>query len=420
VEVIMRILNGIFLGSIVLGGCAGVSTEPDPSTQPSEVAVSQGANLLTVGERPRPRVPARIRDSLRAGAVRLAELQADQIGDSAHNGLTDPDPDDGGWDFTLPLDQASHGAAISPENLYGATALGVYAAIKAGVDGPRFLTVLLSAGLGAQGRPEVDSPSDFVFLPLLGEMVEDPAWSELARQRFDARLAAAGGAQVVGERARDARHAANLDGLIAYDNALWHLAAASLDAAYPGSGYDTDAATFAQIVVSDLTSAAPLFEIGNPNENYYVQGLAWSFLLLDRSSGFRNLRNDVRDRLLALQNASGAWGWNGPNPEDNAQATAHVVQALALSSANGNRVRRAAGRGADWLVSVQQPNGGWEYSPGLESALLDGEALLAIYLQSRAGRSDDLAPDDSVGTSAASLKRAAAVQAAPALSAPSE
>jgi hypothetical protein len=416
----MRILSGIFLGSTLLGaGCAGISTDSESSTSaPSGVAVKQGVNALTVGERPRPRVPGRIRDSLRAGAVRLAELQADQIGDSARNGLTDGDPDDGGWDFIFPLDQASHGAAISPENLYGATGLGVYAAINAGVDGARFLTVLLSTGLGAQERPDVDSPSDIVFLPLLGEMVDDPAFNELARQRYDARVTVAGGALAVGQRARDARHAGNLDGLIAYDLALWHLAAAALDASYPGSGYDTDAATFARVVVSDLASAAPLFAIGDPNENYYVQGLAWSFLLLDRSRGFMDLQADVRRRLLDLQNDAGAWGWNGPNPADNAQATAHAVQAFALSSANGNRVQDAATRGADWLIAVQQPSGGWEYSPGAESSLLDGEALLAIYLQSRAGRNDDLEPDNRVGTSTARLKLAAAVQVAPALSAP--
>jgi hypothetical protein len=277
--------------------------------------------------------------------------------------------------------------------------------------------VLLSAGLGAQGRPEVDSPSDFVFLPLLGEMLEDPAFSELARLRYDARVTAAGGALAVGEAVRDARHAGNVDGLIAYDLALWHLAAAALDAAYPGSGYDTDAATYAQVVVSDLTSAAPLFGIGNPNENYYVQGLAWSFLLLDRSTGVTGLQNDVRRRLRDTQNDSGAWGWNGPNPEDNTQATAHVIQAIALSGI-GTRLRNAADRGADWLISVQQASGGWEYAPGLESALLDGEALLAIYLQSRAGRNDDLEPDDSVGTSTASLKLERVPREAPALASP--
>ena len=416
----MRILSGIFLGSVMLSaGCEGVSTDSEsaPST-PDQVAVGQGVEALTVGERPRPRVPARIRASLRLGAARLANLQGDLIGDSAGNGLTDNDPDDGGWDFTNPVTQSSHGTAISAENLYGATALGVYGAVKAGVDGARFLTVLLSAGVGAQGRPEVDSPSDFVFLPLLGEMVDDPAFSELARQRYDARVTAAGGAAALGQRARDARHAANLDGLIAYDLALYHLAAAALDAAYPGAGYGADAATYARIVVNDLASTAPLFGIGNPNENYYVQGLAWSFLLLDRSRGVGDLRNDVRSRLLDLQNDSGAWGWNGPNPEDNAQSTAHVVQALMLSSAGGNRVRRAATGGADWLISVQLPNGGWEFSPGIESALLDGEALLAIYLQSRAGRNDDLEPDDAVGTSAASLKVARVVHEAPSLAAP--
>lgn len=418
----MRIWSGIFLGSVLVAGCSEAQGGRDTGpSSPAESGVAARVFPLTVGERPRPQVPAAVLESLRAGAVRLAELQADQIGDTARNGLVDDDPDDGGWDFTFPLDQASHGTAASPENLYGATSLGVYAAMKAGVEGARFLTVLLSAAFGAQGRPEIDSPSDLVYLPLLGELVSDAAFNELARVRYDARIAAAGGARALGESARDARHAAGLDGLIPYDLALWHLGAAALDASYPGSGYDTDAATFARVAVNDVTSAAPLFSIGDPHESYYVQGLAWAFLLLDRSRGFTTERNDARDRLLALQNASGAWGWNGESPADNPQATAHVVQALALSSAAGDRVRSAATRGADWLVSVQQPSGGWEYSAGLESALLDGEALLAIYLQSRAGRNDDLEPDDRVGVAVAALKRTSvATGDAPALSAPGE
>jgi hypothetical protein len=417
----MRILNGIVLGAL-LAGCSESQGASDGTRAPADDAAGDSSHALRVGQRTQAAqaaYPAGVKKALRAGSVRIAELQADRIGDSARNGLTDTDPDDGGWDFTFPLDQASHGTAASPENLYGATALGVYAAVSAGENAARFRTVLLGAGLGSEERPEVDSPTDIVFLPLLGEIADDDGFSELARVRYDARITQFGSAQAIGERTRDARHAGNADGLVMYDLAWWYLAAMALQAAYPGQNYDDDALAFAKVATDDLTSAAPLFDVTNEGENYYVQGLAWAHLLVTKTGAAPQLEDEIRTRLLRLQDDAGAWGWNGTVTAANPQATAHAVQALALVG-GGNRARRAASRGASWLISQQAASGGFAYTTAVESALLDGEALLAIYLASRPGNGDDLAPDNAVGVTASALKLAnkASLDGPPALSAP--
>src|ERR1700759_1437564 len=67
-----------------------------------------------------PKLPRWITTHLSNAGLRLVDLQADQLGDNAGNGLLDPDPDDGGWDWTLPSDASAHTSAASPENLYGA------------------------------------------------------------------------------------------------------------------------------------------------------------------------------------------------------------------------------------------------------------------------------------------------------------
>jgi hypothetical protein len=420
----MRNSIGAILGTVFAMGCAeapGATDGTGPTSLVSDNATGQTTAPLKVGNQPRAkRFPKAIQASLRAGSIRLSELQADRIGDNARNGLDDTDPDDGGWDFTLSPDAPSHSPTASPKNLYGATALGVWAAVRAGADTPRFRTTLLGAGLGAQEDPEIDSPTDLVFLPLLGELQDDDGFAQLARARYDARVRTVGSAQAIGERTRDARHAGNADGLIMYDLAWWHLGAAALDAAFPGGTYAADAATFATLAVNDLTSATPLFDVTNTGEQYYVQGLAWGLLLLSRANAPQALIASVQKRLLDAQTDSGAWGWNGVSTAANVQATAHAVQALSLLETAGQKPTRAASKGTSWLTSVQNPSGGWPYTSTLESPLLDGEVLLAVYLAKETTGDEDLTVDDGVRSTTAPLSLSTrAASSTPPLSAPS-
>jgi hypothetical protein len=361
-----------------------------------------------------------VRQALASAAGRLSDLQADAIGDNAQNGLDDDDPDDGGWDFSFASSVTQHGATASPENTYGATALGVWAAVQGGADTQRYRTTLLGAGFGSQQRPEVDSSTDFVFLPLLAELAEDAGFSELARNRYDAKIAAASGAQALAEHARDIRHASHLDGLILYDLSWFMLGAEALDAAFPGSGYGADADTFADVAAGAVTSSPPLFDIDDANQQNYVQGLAWSLVILAHTGGPADLVARVRSNLDGFQGSDGAWGYNAATPADDVQSTAHAIEALSLA-ATDRRANRQALRGAQWLLTKQAANGGWEYAPGLESSLVDAEAMLALYLVHLSAPEDALTPGaaSDIGQTSAPLTRkvtpAATVVAAPAL-----
>lgn len=365
-----------------LAGCGqpqdAESKGPEGATA-GTTEVKEVASPLRFGGRP-PSVSARVRKSLAAAADRLSDLQADRIGDNARNGLTDDDPDDGGWDFTLASTVTSHSPTPSPENTYGATAIGPWTAFQSGSATARTRTTLLGAGLGAQERPEVDSPNDFVYLTLLSEVADDPGFSELARSRYEAKVALAGGAQALAESDRDFRHASGNDGLILYDLAWYTLGAIALDGAFPGAGFDADAGVYAGVAVSDITSSAPLFDVNDANERFYYQGLAWSLVVLTRDGSAPALLSHVRDILRDAQAANGSWGFNAATPTDDLQSTTHVVQALSITSDNRGQERREARRGADFVLSNQAANGGWEYTPGQESTLVDAEAMLALYL----------------------------------------
>ena len=349
-------------------------------------------------------VSARVRSSLAQGAERLSDLQADRIGDNAHNGLTDDDPDDGGWDFTLAATATSHSSTPSPENTYGATALGPWAALRAGADTPRTRTTLLGAGLGSQERPEVDSPPDFVFLTVLADVADDTGFNDLARARYDAKVAAAGGVQALAERTRDARHAAGNDGLILYDLAWFMFGAIALNTAFPGVGYDADASVYSGVAVSDITSSTPFFNVDDANERFYYQGLAWSLVVLSQDGSAPGLLTHVRDLLRDAQGADGAWGFNAASPADDLQSTAHVVEALAVTSGDSAEGQAEARAGASFILSQQAANGGWEYTPGQESTLVDAEAMLAVYLTQLFASPASPSPNtSSIGQSAQAL-----------------
>jgi hypothetical protein len=369
------------LGVVLFGGVfAGACAESGSTTAEQDDTVSaQGFELFRRGAGSELSSLA-VRASLHSLGSRLAALQADIIGDSARNGLIDSDPDDGGWDFLLSPTATSHSASVSPENLYGATGLVHWALLRAGSHSPRWHAAALSTALGIQNNAQVDSPPDFVYLVLLSDLTEDAGLSQLARARYDAKLADVGGARALAERVRDQRHAQGYDGLIAYDLAWLSLGASALDAAFPAAGYDADAKAYAEVIVQDLSASTPNFDYRDANEAFYVQGLAWSLVALARSHTAPELRGEVRSLLLDAQLANGAGGWNAAYPSANLQATAQSVQALALTQGARPSARRAEQRASNWLLSQQAANGGYLYSAAEESPSLDAEVGLALFL----------------------------------------
>lgn len=386
-------LLGVVLGSMVWGACGGAPGDDLAADVGSIDATSSFELLRTAGDaahRDHASGPAAVRRAIGAAADRLAALQADAIGDSAHNGLVDGDPDDGGWDFIVASSATEHTAAASPTNLFGAIGLAAWAAVAAGDAGNRALVMALDAGAAMQRDPDIDSAPDFVFGVLLAQLTDNPGFAEVARQHYDAKAAAAGGAAGLGALIRDARHASNEDGLIPYDLGWFVLGAAALDAAFPGAGYDRDADTYAGIVVDDLTAADPRFDIRDPSEGFYITGLAWSQIAtawLDQRAAFRQ----VRTLLLQEQRGDGAWGTGAAQPADDLQSTAHALQTLALTGRAAQPVERAMQRAARWLLQRQAASGGWP-DGDIELPLVDADIALGVMLARTEAGEDGLIP----------------------------
>jgi hypothetical protein len=367
------------------------STDPGIEDTQTAALVSPFEVLRQAGHGDQGAGAPAVRRALGHGADRLAALQADTIGDNARNGLVDTDPDDGGWDFVFPSTTTSHTAAVSFPNLYGETALGLWAAVQSGGAGNRALLAAVDAGLGMQANPDIDSPPDFAFGVLLGELTENPGFAEIARAHYDAKRASQGGAAGLGAFIRDGRHARREDGLIAYDVGWLAISAAALDAAFPGNGYDVDSQTYSQIIVDDLIAATPDFDLDDPTEAFYVIGLAWSQVAAQRA-GEGDLFRDVRSRLLDQQRGNGAWPTSATQSADDLQSTAIAVETLALTDRLNGRARQTLRRGVRFLLGEQAANGGWPDAAGNELPLVDAEVMLGLMLARTPEGEDGLVP----------------------------
>lgn len=404
----------VIFGGVLASGCAETG---DSAAEAGESQAAQGLSLLRSGGGSS-HASLGASASLHSLAARLCDLQADSIGDNARNGLTDLDPDDGGWDWLLAPSATSHSAAASPDNLYGSIALAPWALLRAGSRSFRLHSAALDAALGMQTNPQVDSPPDFVYLVLLTELTENSGFAELAKARYDAKLASSGGARVLAESVRDQRHAQGYDGLIAYDLAWLSLGASALASAFPSAGYAADESAYLRVVEEDLIASTPLFDVRDANESFYTQGLAWSLLALRHGGTARALLAEVRSRLLDAQLSNGAWGWNASNPGANLQATAEAAQALSLAFGARPSVRGAQHRAARFLMSQQAANGGWLYAADQESPFLDAEIGLALFLSETAEGARDGLDAEGAARSVSPLSASPAPRSAPPLAEP--
>jgi hypothetical protein len=318
-----------------------------------------------------------VRASIIGAASRLCDLQADVHGDNSRNGFVDDDPDDGGWDWQMASSATSHSSSPSPTNLYGATGLGLWTALQFG-SRLRVRTALMETYWGIEQNPEIASAPDVVLLTLMSGRHSDGRYADLARERYDKRIEAAGDASLLAAKIRDDRHAAGADGLIAYDLAWFALAARELGQRFPGSGYHADFTRFVATVLDDLNSSAPDFDYRDAHEGYYVTGLAWSMLVCSWSPRSRASFDDLRSRLLNQQLSSGAWPHNADYLQANLQATAHALIAFGLTGPR--EPAQVVNSAVSWIASQQNDNRGWSYGPEQEYPLLDAEAALGMYL----------------------------------------
>lgn len=399
----LRHIVGV-VGLVGLSACSGVDDS-------ESVVASESLEILRADAHGG---STEARGAIGSAAERLCDLAADRIGDPARNGATDDDPDDGAWDWVLSPSAASHSSSPSPENLYGSVGLGPWAALQLGQSTLRNRQTLYNVLAGARANSSVDSPPDFVFFSLLGDVLFG-AGPRLARERYDAKVASAGSALALASSLRDEHQASGTGGLFAYDLAWLALGAASLDAQFPHSGYRADFRAYVEAVVDDLASTAPVFDVTNARAPFYTQGLAWSLLVLSWSPGSHSRFADVRSRLLTEQLANGAWPYSAEYPDAHLQSTAHAVIALSLTRHGRSVSPSVTALADDWLLSKQADNGGFPYTPTEEYPLLDAEITLALYLSQTRDGARSLLPREARAVFA--LEEAPA--ALPPLSAPS-
>src|SRR5262249_41853022 len=115
---------GTALGLLVASACGGDPAETqDDGTDVGSMATTSSFQAFHVDREPPFSGGRAVRHAIGAAAARIAALQADTIGDNAHNGLVDSDPDDSGWDFIISPSATQHSPAKSPTNLFGAIGL---------------------------------------------------------------------------------------------------------------------------------------------------------------------------------------------------------------------------------------------------------------------------------------------------------
>ena len=325
---------------------------------------------------------------------RLVALQADITEDNAGNGAPDDDPDDGGWNWLIDETATGYvGTGPSSENLYGLIALGILKTYKINPKGT-YMTAMVDVYTGVNNRPEVDSAPDFTFLVKLSQLTGNPVYAELARGRYQTKISSVGdyngdgevNATDIAEYIRDARHSQGYDGLIPWDINLYVQAALALNSYYPGEGYDKDAIAMAEVIYQDMTGNPGYFK--HPENQwfyYYVLGLSGA-LQAFTSTGTHLTGNfsaeEIKNFLIENQSNDGSWNstsyWDGTNwywAYPDIQSTAYAI--MALISYGDSASILAATKAADWLISKQNPNGGWTVSS--ECPEVDSEVAQAIF-----------------------------------------
>jgi len=320
-------------------------------------------------------------------ADRLVALQADVTEDNAGNGPSDSDPNDGGWNWIIADTVTGYvGTGPSSENLYGVTAQCILEAYKINPKSS-YMTSMVDAYTGMNAKPGVDSGPDMPFLVELSKITTNSAYASLAKTRYDTKVASYGdyngdsqiNAKDLAEKIRDVRNSQGWDGLIPWDIHLFIEAALALDQYYPGQGYNQDASDMADVVYNDMNGSPGYFDPTASTENAYLLGIAGGIegfvktgkYLIGSISAY-----SLKNTLLSYQEATGEW--NEPtDPADHlttVQTTAYAV--MALMTYGGFTESSAARKGAEWLISNQNPNGGWSGSD--ECPEINSEAAQAL------------------------------------------
>lgn len=262
----------------------------------------------------------------------------------------------------------------------------------------------------------VDSDPDITFLVALASAAADPdllaainsavpgtAAADiltLAKDRWDNRNAFLGSTQETplnGDAAgyaaweRDLRHGTDgyWDSLIPWNLGLAVEAVLALNDAYPGEGYDQQAADITNVIYASIDDsldggACLYFSSTDTTQEDYIAGLTGAVYAASATATNQAKAADLLTLLLAQQLPNGSWPYYGEDPSDTAEVQDTAYAVTALFAQGGSTSIVSANKAADWLVSTQLPTGGW-YSDGgdgsvntSEYAEVDSEAAWAL------------------------------------------
>jgi hypothetical protein len=159
-------------------------------------------------------------------------------------------------------------------------------------------------------------------------------------------------------------------GIASWDASYWGLTALEM--------HDTAWATaMASIIHANMADIAlPMtgtYLTNNYTNDYVNMGMAEALKFLVTIGGYAGDVATLKSQLESNQISDGSWDFQSATPGNGeSQTTAYCVMGL-LAASDYSHARA----GADWLVTNQLPNGGWEGSPD-EYSEVDSEALQAL------------------------------------------
>ncbi|MCB1185143.1 hypothetical protein KDM41_17120, partial [bacterium] len=307
-------------------------------------------------------------------------MQADVTEDNAGNGAADTDPDDAGWDWVL--QPFEHSATASSLNLYGVIGNSMIDVYELNGDAALFTALQdLADHIVAVGPTSLRYANDMAFLLRFAALpgVATPATYQAGAEAiwiYKTTVNPGVGAAAFAALLRDSRHSQGYDnGIIAWDTGAYVEAVAMLDDAFPGNGYDADAAAMAEVVWQDSFNASPgYFDVFGASQGYDptytnkdfwwyalgVSGIIQSFV----STGTHLTELPALETaLLACQYSDGAFGDQYGTPTDvntrDWQTTGYAVRALTTYLSGYETAAYAAGT---WLAATQDASGGFVYS----------------------------------------------------------
>ena len=300
-------------------------------------------------------------------------------------------PTDYGWDWIV-TGESSHSVNASATNLYGVTAIGLldaYQATKnssyltAAENTANFMMENTSAGgfwYGHDGYHWGYS-FDYSFLMQLSAVTTNPSYKNYALAAW------------AWQKANIARYADGNQSMLwnhyvnhwvgtgYYGMAAWQASDWGLQALEMGN------TLWAQHMAAVLD--ANMSNIAIPNSPQYLSnytnddvnlGMGETLNFLATIGGYSTDVNTLRTLLETNQLSDGSWDFNSTAPPGDAQTTAYCVMGLYAAGA-----RTYALKGANWLLSQQQPNGGvLETNPTDEYSEIDSEGVAAMTTEASA------------------------------------